>query len=210
MLTSIKNTLGRLARDENGVTIVEFALVAGPFILIIIAILDLGYRGYLDVVADSVAHRVARDATAGTISAKDVEDEALRLIDPLLLSDAVVEVSTRSYFDYTGVGRPEQITFDADDNNRVDEGDCFVDENDNAQHDSDVGKPGLGGADDAVVYEIMINSPNLTGLTDILSTDDRGFRIEALATGRNQPFANQNERELIEYCQKDGINVPVE
>ena len=52
----------RILSDENGATLVEFGLVAGPFILMLMGIMDLGYRGYVDTVSKSVLHKVARDA----------------------------------------------------------------------------------------------------------------------------------------------------
>lgn len=208
-MSKLNSTLKRLAKDESGVTVVETALVILPFVVIVIGILDFGYRSYVDVVADSVAYRVAREATAGALTPDDVEDEVVRLINPLLLSGAMIDVQTRSYFDFTSVGRPEQISVDADGNGDVDEGDCFIDENSNANFDLDTGIGGVGGADDVVIYEISINSPNLTGISEFIGSSERGFSVTAQATGRNQPFATQAEPELREYCVTGGVNVPV-
>lgn len=205
----IRKALRRLGSDEGGASIVEFALVIGPFMLIVIAILEFGYQSYVGVVADSAANRVARDATAGTITPGDVEAEARRLIEPALLSTASMTVETRSYFDFTSVGRPEQVTVDSDGDGDVSEGDCFIDENGNADFDHDTGQSGLGGADDVVIYEIAIESPNLTGISDLLGTSVAGFMVNAAATGRNQPFDDQDVPVLQEYCMNGGINVAV-
>ncbi len=198
----------RFVANETGATMVEFALVLMPFLLIVIALLDFGYRGYVGIVADSVAHRMAREATTGEVSVNELEDRAVALIGPLLLRQADVEFETRSYFDFTGVGRPELITRDGDKNGWVDESDCWVDENGNEAHDTDVGSAGIGGADDAVVYEIDITSPNLTALASILNVKSE-FRVHAAATGRNQPYEDQATVETQEYCILAGKAVAV-
>lgn len=209
MTRRVSPFLQRLARDEAGTSIVELAIVILPFMLIVIATLDFGYRAYVGVVADSVAYRVAREATAGELTPAMVESEARRLIEPLLLTDADMEVETRSYFDFTAVGRPERISVDANSDGELDENDCFIDENSNANFDQDVGKSGVGGADDVVIYEISIRSPNLTGISEILGKQTTGFNVAAKATGRNQPFDTQDEPELQEYCVSGGNNVAV-
>lgn len=207
--TSALALLRDLRENEEGASIIEFAMVIGPFMLICIAILDFGYRSYVDVIADSVSYRVAREATAGTITPKEVEDEAVRLLSPLLLTDASIVVTTRSYFDFTSVGRPETISVDGNSNNDVDEGDCWIDENGNANFDMEIGEDGLGGADDVVIYSIDVESSNLTGISSLLGLSGNRFNVNATASGRNQPFDLQTEQVVIEYCMAGGVAVEV-
>lgn len=209
MLVSKQSDRRSLADDQHGAAMAEMAMIALPFFMIILTLIEFGYRSYVGIVADSVAHELARSATAGTLELDDLQGRAEEALDPLLLTDAELEVTTRSYFDFTGVGRPEQFTHDANGDGNLDEGDCFFDENANATLDDDVGIAGLGGADDAVVYSLTIVSPKLTGISQLFGSEETDFNVLATATGRNQPFDDQVERNPVEHCVIGGISVPV-
>lgn len=206
--TSMRRRLSRIRSDEGGATLVEFGFVIGPLMVLIISTLDLGYRAYVDVQAGSAAYEVARLATTGGIDVSQVEGRVEELMDPILLNGSTLTVEAQSYFDFTGIGRAETITVDNNSNNRVDNNDCFIDENDNAQHDPDVGRSGIGGANDVVLYTITVDSPNLTPIASLIGIGDT-FSVRAQSTGRNQPYADQDQVEKQEYCIQGGTAVAV-
>ena len=113
----------RILVNESGATLVEFGLVAGPFILMLLGIMDLGYRGYVDTVSKSVLHQVARDASTGEMTVAEIEQQVNDGLDDLVLDDAVITVTTQSYFDFTNIGKPEKLTTDNNGNGEVDPGD---------------------------------------------------------------------------------------
>ena len=98
----------RLLVDQRGATLVEFGLVAGPFILMLLGIMDLGYRGYVDTVSKSVLHRVARDASTGEMTTAEIKQQVRDGLDDLVLKDAVINVTSESYYAFTNVGKPEE------------------------------------------------------------------------------------------------------
>lgn len=196
MIRSLR-TRFRLLADERGATLVEFGLVAGPFLLMLLGIMDLGYRGYVDTVSKSVLHKVARDASTGEMTAAQIEQQVNDGLDDLVLNTAVINVSTESYFDFTNVGKPEKLTVDNNGNGEVDPGDCFIDNNDNDVFDTDYGIAGTGGPDDIVNYKIEIVSPRLFPLSSMIGLDDT-MTISNSTAVRNQPYGAQVD--LVETC----------
>tara|TARA_R110000850_G_scaffold65783_4_gene146802 strand:- start:899 stop:1504 length:606 start_codon:yes stop_codon:yes gene_type:complete len=187
----------RLLRDQRGATLVEFGLVAGPFILMLLGIMDLGYRGYVDTVSKSVLHRVARDASTGEMTAEQIEQQVNDGLDALVLKDAVISVTTESYFDFTNIGKPEKLTVDNNGNGEVDPGDCFIDNNGNDVFDTDYGIAGTGGPDDIVNYKIEITSPRLFPLASMIGLDET-MTISNSTAVRNQPYGAQVD--LVATC----------
>ena len=187
----------RLLRDQRGATLVEFGLVAGPFILMLLGIMDLGYRGYVDTVSKSVLHRVARDASTGEMTAEQIEQQVNDGLDALVLKDAVISVTTESYFDFTNIGKPEKLTVDNNGNGEVDPGDCFIDNNGNDVFDTDYGIAGTGGPDDIVNYKIEITSPRLFPLASMMGLDET-MTISNSTAVRNQPYGAQVD--LVATC----------
>lgn len=207
-MMALRSKMRSLHKDEQGAAIVELAMVIVPFLMIMFALMDFSYRIYVEVVADSVVHRVTREATTGAIAVSDVEDSVNKRLDPVLLSGVDVNVETKSYYQFTGIGKSERITVDANNNGQLEESDCFIDENSNASFDSDIGLDGLGGANDVVVYKITIESRNLTPMSSFLGLEN-DFSVVARSTGRNQPFAAQVQHQPQEYCVSGGANVAV-
>jgi Flp pilus assembly protein TadG len=177
-------------RDEGGATLVEFGLVAAPFFLMLLGIMDLGYRGYVDTVSKSVLHRVARDASTGEMTVSQIEQQVTDGLDDLVLKNAVINVSTESYFDFTNVGKPEKLTVDNNKNGAVDPGDCFIDNNGNDVFDTDYGIAGTGGPDDIVSYKIEIVTPRLFPLASMIGLDET-MTISNSTAVRNQPYGAQ-------------------
>ena len=187
----------RILSDENGATLVEFGLVAGPFILMLMGIMDLGYRGYVDTVSKSVLHKVARDASIGEMTVAEIKQQVNSGLEDLVLNDAVVKVKTESYFDFTNIGKPEKLTTDKNGNGEVDPGDCYIDNNNNDVFDIDYGIEGTGGPDDIVSYTIEITSPRLFPLASMMGMDEI-MTISNSTAVRNQPFGAQVD--LVETC----------
>jgi len=184
--------------DENGATLVEFAFVAGPLILLLLGIIDLGYRGYVDTVAKSQLHEIAREASTGGLSVAQIEQRAEDRLDPVLMNSARVEVEVESYFDFTNIGKPEKISVDNNANGMLDSGDCYLDGNGNDTFDTDYGRSGTGGPDDIVSYTITVVSPRLFPLAGMFGSDQDMVVTNSTAV-RNQPYGAQNP--IPEVCE---------
>ncbi|MEW4466774.1 TadE/TadG family type IV pilus assembly protein [Parasphingorhabdus sp. JC815] len=188
----------QIVNNEDGATLMEFGLVVGPLLMIMLGIMDVGYQGYLDTLAKSKLHEVARDAATGEMTVEQIEKAVKDGLAPLTLKDATVTVTVKSYFDFTNVGKPEKLTVDVNGNGAVDPGDCFIDNNKNGVFDVDYGIPGTGGPDDIVSYQIEITTKRLFPLAKMFGWSDTMTSSNSTAV-RNQPYGAQAD--LVETCE---------
>ncbi|MEH6756608.1 MAG: TadE/TadG family type IV pilus assembly protein [Parasphingorhabdus sp.] len=197
-MINFSNFKGALIRNEDGATLVEFGLVIGPLMLILLGIMDVGYQGYLDTLAKSKLHEVARDASTGEMTVEQIETAVDEGLAALTLKDAKVDVTVKSYFDFTNIGKPEKLTTDVNHNGEVDPGDCFIDNNKNGVFDIDYGIPGTGGPDDIVSYQIEIETKRLFPLAKMFGWSETMKSSNSTAV-RNQPYGAQVD--LVETCE---------
>ena len=179
-----------IARDESGATLVEFGIIAVPLLTLLLGIMELGYRGYVDTLSKSVVHEVARQSSVGGKSVADIEKEVQFALEPILLENAEVRVNVASYFDFTNIGRPEKLTKDVNGDGNLDSGDCYLDGNDNGEFDIDTGVSGTGGPDDIVTYEIFISAPRIFPFAELVGAKPN-MEIQNTTAVRNQPFGAQ-------------------
>ena len=188
-MSRIGRTFRKLGHDQRGVNIVEFGFIAAPLIMVLLVIVDFGYRLYLEVVVEGTLNKAARKATIGGVSTTDI-DTFVKSQLTSFSKNAQIQIDKKSYFDFSGVNMREKFDGDVNGNGIVDSGDCFEDDNGNGTLDTDQGKSGLGGSDDVIYYKLTVTFPRLVPLGKFL-----GFSsIETVTANtvlRNQPFGSQ-------------------
>ena len=191
--------LGKLARDEQGATIVEFGLLAIPLFVMILGGIDLGYQNYVRSLMQGALNDAARLAAVedpdinieGDTPEEKVEN-LVRDIAGTVALDATITVTSQSYFDFSEIGNPEALMTDVNGNGAFDEedGDCWEDSNGNGEFDTDAGRDGIGGSDDVVFYTANVQMPRLLPLDKFInvpSTIDMSLETAI----RNQPYGTQ-------------------
>lgn len=181
--------LDRLVRDEKGVAAVEYAFVATPFIIVLLFIIDAGYRMYLGSVVEGTVHRAARLATVGSLTPAQVDD----YINQQLTSFsryATISIDKKSYYEFSGVGKPEKIKQDIAPLGTYNTGDCYEDLNGNNVYDAVAGRTGLGSSDDIVYYKVTATFPRIVPLYKFLGWSN-SEEVSANTVLRNQPYASQ-------------------
>lgn len=177
-----------LAGDERGVTLVEFALVAPVFLMMLFGLLDVGQMIYGKSLLNGAVEAAARSSSLeiGDTAAADALVESR--VSPVL--PGVTLASTRtSYFDFADIGRAEQWN-DADGNGACNDGEAYTDENGNGAWDRDIGVGGNGGANDVVLYKVTATYEPVFKVP--FMPEAWGQRsLEATAIRKNQPFATQ-------------------
>ncbi len=177
-----------LYRDQRGAALVEFALIAPVFFLLLFGLFDLGQLVYAKAVLAGAVQEAARSAALETADTAKA-DERIREIVRLVAPDADVEPLRVGYYDFADLGRPEKWN-DANDDGICNRGETYVDENRNGRWDADIGVAGNGGAGDVIVYTVTATYPPLFGLSLLPGgTEDR--TISASALRKNEPFADQ-------------------
>jgi Flp pilus assembly protein TadG len=182
-------TLRRLIADRDGVTALEFALIAPTFMFMMIGSLDLGQMAYGSVLLNGAVEKAGRDSTLETANIAAADTAVKAMVSPILPGVTVTSTRT-SYVDFLDVGRPERW------NDGNGDGDCnhnesYVDENGNGHWDKDIGVDGNGGANDVVVYKVTAKYKALIRVPLIPSTwYDR--TLIATTVKKNQPFSYQD------------------
>lgn len=180
-----------LERDEDGVTVVEFALIAPTFLLLLLGTLDIGQMVYAQSVLNGAVQTAARDASLenGDTAEADqlVEDRVSGIMPGVELAS-----SRRSYFDFADIERAEQWN-DADDNGTCNDGETYTDENANGQWDEEIGVSGNGGANDVVIYTVSATYEPIFKVPFLPEAWEERT-LESTAIKKNQPFADQAER----------------
>jgi len=189
----------RLRKDEQGAAIVEFAFILTPLLLFLFGGLDLGYQAYLRSVVQGALNDVARtgslEAPSFACAGDSVEDKigcAIKTRSDVVARDATYQITMRSYYDFSGIGRSEKLVTDYNSNGAYDAGDCFVDLNENGAFDASAGRDNIGGADDVVFYEVNLSMPRLFPIHRFLDVSPN-YAIKATSAIRNQPYAVQKK-----------------
>lgn len=184
-----------LVRDSRGAAAVEFGLVTVPLIIMLLALVDLGFRSYISSQLQGTMDQAARKVTIGGVSTTTVTNfvsDRIRRILP----GATVVVVPKSYDDFSDVEKPEPITTDTAPIGTYNPGDCFTDLNGNGVWNSDGGQSGNGGGDDIVYYTATVSYPALMPLRKLLGWSATET-VTATMMMRNQPYAAQPQPATI-------------
>ena len=187
-----------LARDEDGATIVEFALIAPTLLLMLIGMFDISYNIYSTTLLQGSVQKAARSSTLEGASDRAI-DARVRSVVRDLVPDAKIAFARRSYAQYSDVGRAEDFE-DIDGNGRCNAGEAFEDANGNAYWDDERGADGMGGARDAVLYTVDVEYPRAFPLAAMIGISPV-HRTRATTILRNQPFdGGQATQPTTRYC----------
>lgn len=191
-------------RDEQGVTIIEFAILAGPILMMVIGGLDVGYQSYLRLITQGALNDAARTAAVENpiigVQGNTIEQQVENMIrGSIVAPNSEITVTQQSYFDFSDIGNPERLLKDNNNNGQfdADDNDCYEDANGNERYDEDAGANGNRGANDVVFYTVTLEMPRLfpthafiPGLSDTLT-----YEFETAV--RNQPYDEQEAPGVI-------------
>ena len=180
----------RLRRDARGATIVEFAIVLPVLCLLLLGVLDLGYRSYATSVVQGALHDASRMATVGNFTLAQIDARVKQRLANFA-NHATVTTSTTSYYDFSGVSQPEKVVGDTAPTGSYNSGDCFEDANGNNAYNTDRGRATTGGADDIVRYQISITYPRIVPMGSVMGWSNTQT-ITQNTVLRNQPFAGRS------------------
>jgi Flp pilus assembly pilin Flp len=190
--------LRHLRRAEDGATIVEFALVLAPFLVLVLGLCDLGFRIYLGAMLQGALTDAARQQTVGGVSATTINNfvqDRLATIVPFGPNQATLLITPNSYYDYTGIGTMEPLTTDANNNNILDINDCFTDYNGDGIRDvnqiNNADAASLGGSDDIVYYTATLTFPSFVPMKMLIGQTQPTETVTATTMMKNQPYASQ-------------------
>lgn len=183
----------RLGRDRRGTAMIEFALTAPVFLLLLLGIIDYGWKYYAQQVLQGAVSNAARAATLeGNALDQAGLDAAVRQKVLVVFKDAQVNFSRKAYESYDAIGRPEPWEDLAPFNGVRDSNECFTDLNNNSTYDSDRGLDGNGGAEDVVLYTVSMTFTNVLPVWRMLGQSEQ-TTLRSTSVLRNQPYNNNTE-----------------
>ena len=195
-----KRPFAALAGDARGATLPEFGFVLPIFLLLLFGIFDVGQQIYVQSVLQGAIQDAARDSglESGADQMSAIDQIVKDQMKPVAITNPSYTIKRENYSNFNDVGQPEDFV-DKNHNDQYDEGECFTDENGNGIWDDDLGKNGLGGANDVVLYIITLSYDRIFPLWRMLGQSQR-TTIEASTTLRNQPFGKQAARVATQVC----------
>lgn len=180
----------RLARNSDGATIVEFAIIAAPLIFTILGAIDLGYQAYATAVVQGTANTAARMATLENATTTTVETYIRDQLSGIA-TGGDIQITPSNFLTYNKIGKPEKLTTDVNSNGLYDKSgpDCFIDDNRNNMYDvASQGASGIGTAEDVVRYQISATYKRLSPVAKLLGMGN-SVTISRTTFMRNEPYA---------------------
>lgn len=180
-----------LRRNEEGATIVEFALIAPTLMLFVMGIIEVAMVLFVSMLLEGSVREAGRYGITGyvyqgfdriAIIRKIVEQNTIGLVDM-----EKVKIETLTYQSFSAVGQPEPFN-DTNGNGQRDAGEAFNDVNGNGTWDDDMGVNGAGGPGDIVVYTITYDWPLLTTFLGDLMGRAGIMQLSASYAVRNEPW----------------------
>ncbi len=180
-----------LSEDARGGAAVEFALALPLLVLLVIGIFEFAVLLLSQSLLQAAASEAARTGITGAADAGLSREESIRRVVARIAGRLVpperVELTTLVYPSFESIGRPEPFT-DVNGNGRFDAGEPFHDVNGNGRWDADMGRPGLGGPNDVVLYRLSYEWRPMTALFRGILPDGGRVELRAAFPVRNEPF----------------------
>lgn len=186
-MRALVNRLRALRRDAEGMTLVEFGLVAPVFFLMLFGLADVGQLLYARALLQGAVEQAARSSSLETADTSAADELVRRTVRHIAPGSTLISVRT-SYYDFADIQRAERWN-DRDGNGDCNGNETYTDENGNGRWDRDIGVQGNGGANDVVLYNVTVTFKRLFKVP--LLPGNTNYVINAGAIKKNQPFADQ-------------------
>ncbi|GAA4643745.1 hypothetical protein GCM10023115_17050 [Pontixanthobacter gangjinensis] len=186
-----------LRNDINGVALVEFAMIAPVLLMMLMGIFDFSYNMYANSMLQGSVQAAARDSTLQGATETSV-DQIVRDAVLDVVPDATMTFNRKAYSNFSNVGKAEDFT-DVNGDHACNDGEPFEDANANGVWDADQGQAGMGGARDAVLYEVTIKYPRAFPIAPFIGISP--FQQTTVTSVlRNQPYGDVIDRAVTKNC----------
>ncbi len=195
----------KLQTNNRGAALMEFALVAPTFLLLLMGIFDISYRAYAVSVLQGAVQKAGRDSTLeGASGGLGSIDATITNQMRAVANSVTMSFDRKTFVSFSRAGQAEEfedriVVATGLPNGIREVGECYFDENGNGTYDSNAGINGQGGARDIVVYTATAVYPRLFPMYGLLGFP-QNETITATSVLRNQPFGTQAIRPNPRIC----------
>lgn len=198
-----------LIKDDNGTTVVEFAVISVPLLMMVFGAIDFGYQLFVRSIMQAATETAARsttildDTTVG--NAATIETKMKTDIEKSLPKAATVTVTKGSYYKFGTINTMEPLTLDRNNNGVLDgkvdtdndgvpdSGDCWTDYDDDDERNIVTdGKDGVGTADDLVRYTVVVTYTRLLPIWKMIPNMSDTVSMSTSTIVKRQPYKAQS------------------
>lgn len=177
-MSRLSALLRRLRRHQRATALMEFALTAPVFLLLLMGIFDYCWQMYAQQVLQGAVAKAGRDATIEAYAVNQSQlDQRVQAQVQRVFRDAQLTFKRSAYDDFASIKEP--IPVDCDGDGKVD-------------YYDDGGQAGNGGADDIVKYTVSMRFDRILPVWRMLGQPQSKILTSSTVL-RNQPFANGAE-----------------
>lgn len=180
-----------LRTSDAGAAAVEFAIVFPVAVLFVLVIVEVMMMLWVDAAMESAVRRASRFGMTGYApGGLSREERIMRIIEDRTMgfvNRSTATITTRIYDSFEDIGVSEPYEDVAPANGRYDTGESYMDINGNGAWDRDLGRPGVGGPGEIVVYTATYRLPFFTPLQAFIGGENSTL-LQASAVIRNEPF----------------------
>ena len=195
----IRDTLLAIARDETGVSIVEFAFIAPILVMLLMGLFDLTYNFYADTMVEGAVQEAARNSTIEHFAQNPAAlDSIVEAEVRHVLPRAAITFERKAYRSYGDVGQAEDFT-DTNGDGICNGNEPFEDANNNGIWDSDRSLTEASGARDAVLYTVTATYDRQFPLASMFRMRPQNT-VRAVTVLRNQPYNMQDQTTGVGNC----------
>jgi Flp pilus assembly pilin Flp len=190
----MKKAVIAFSKNEAGISVTEFGLLAPVFATMLLGTLDAGHSIYMRSVLDGAIQDIARDSSledGGILSKQEIIDA--RIIEQInrLNKDATVTITRRYYRNFTNAYNAEEEDYtDTNNDGECNNGEPYIDANLNETWDSDGGDAGQGGAKDVSIVTVKVSYERLFPMAKLAGLPEN-VTVAANTVLANQPFGDQ-------------------
>lgn len=192
----MKKSLHAIAKDQAGISVTEFGLIAPVVATMLLGSMDAGHTLYMRTVLDGAIQDIARDSSledGGILAKQEIINARIKEQVRRLNKDATVDIKRRYYRNFTNAYNADAEEFtDTDSDGECNNGEPFVDANLNDVWDSDGGDAGQGGAKDVSIVTVTVSYDRLFPMAKLAGLSDK-VTVAANTVLANQPYGDQEQ-----------------
>jgi Flp pilus assembly pilin Flp len=190
----MKKAVIAFAKNEAGISVTEFGLIAPVIATMLLGTLDAGHSIYMRSVLDGAIQDIARDSAledGGILSKQEIIDARIKEQINRLNKDATVTITRRYYRNFTNAYNAEEEDYtDTNNDGECNNGEPYIDANLNETWDSDGGDAGQGGAKDVSIVTVKVSYERLFPMAKLAGLPEN-VTVAANTVLANQPFGDQ-------------------
>lgn len=193
VLRRFSSPLQKIAPSSEGVTALEFAMIAPVLIAMLMGTIEISLMMFAQYMLESATHQASRTGKTGYSNTAANQTQAQTIASilnaraALLFDTSKLSVSSLAYAQFDQIGQPEPFT-DSNNNGVRDANENYTDVNLNGQYDIDMGRSSYGTSSEVVVYTATYPWPIFTPVVNQFIGQNGTITLSSRFVVKNEPY----------------------